>query len=163
MKNKTEIKRIGGYLHKIVQITDEKGNIVDRLIAPIMVELKPRDIAQIMAGAIVLAIPVCLTEECWTLAGTLSTIRTLLLLVGSMLVMGLYVYFNFYRNFLKDHVGEFIKRVIAIYVISGLVVATFLSLIGKFPIVDMPGIALKRVVIALLPCSMGATIVDSMK
>ncbi|MFC1589880.1 hypothetical protein ACFL42_00145 [Candidatus Omnitrophota bacterium] len=64
---KLSIKRIGGYLHKVIPIVDSTGKVVQRVIAPFMVELKPRDILQIIVGASVLAIPIGLTEEAWVL------------------------------------------------------------------------------------------------
>ena len=50
-KPKDNIKRIGGYLHRVVDIVDKTGKVAQTVIAPFMVELKPRDMLQIIVGA----------------------------------------------------------------------------------------------------------------
>ena len=44
---KCDIKRIGGYLHRVIHIADNTGKVVQTVISPFMVELKPRDILQL--------------------------------------------------------------------------------------------------------------------
>lgn len=78
-KTQYTIKRIGGYLHKVIPIMDSTGKVINTVIAPFMVELKPRDILQIIVGATILAIPVGLTEETWLLAEQLKMRNVLLL------------------------------------------------------------------------------------
>jgi len=51
------IKRIGGYLHKVIPIADSTGKILSYALKPLMVELKLRDILQILVGATILALP----------------------------------------------------------------------------------------------------------
>ena len=87
MENKPVIKRIGGYLYKIIPIADSAGKVIQHTIAPFMVELEPRDILQIIVGASVLAIPVGLIEETWILGNELPMKNVLLLSVVSILFL----------------------------------------------------------------------------
>ena len=57
-KSKHTIQRIGGYLHRIVPIVDSTGQVISHVTRPFMVEVKARDVMQMMVGASILAIPV---------------------------------------------------------------------------------------------------------
>lgn len=160
---KITIKRIGGYLHKVIQIADGTGKIVQTVVSPFMVELKPRDILQIIVGASVLAIPVGLTEETWILGRELPLKNVILLGVISVIFISCFVYFNSYRFHLKSHVAEYIKRVAATYVLSLAVVGTLLTVIGKCPWGADNILAIKRIIITAFPASMAATISDNAK
>jgi len=157
------IKRIGGYLHKVIPIVDSTGKVVQTVIAPFMVELKPRDIMQIIVGATILAIPVGLTEETWQLAEQLNVNNVLLLGGISIFFISLFVYFNFYRFHLKENAAKYIKRVLATYGLSLLVVGVLLTIIEKCPWGVDNLLAIKRIVITAFPASMAATISDTMK
>ena len=128
-----------------------------------MVELKPRDIMQIIVGASVLAIPVGFTEETWNLGERLPLNNVLALAIISMVFVALFVYFNFYRFQLKGYIFEYIKRVFAIYVIALIVVGILLTLIEKCPWGTDNIVALKRMIIVAFPCSMSAAISDTLK
>ena len=52
------LKRIGGYLHKISPLVDDTGKVVQYVTSPVMVELRNRDVLQIIIGATLLAIPI---------------------------------------------------------------------------------------------------------
>lgn len=162
-KLKYSIKRIGGYLHKVVPIVDGTGKVIHTAISPFMVELKPRDIMQIIIGATVLAIPVGLTEETWLLAEQLKMRNVLWLGILSIFFISLFVYFNFYRYNLKGYVAQYIKRVIAIYGLSLLTVGLLLTIIEKCPWGVNSLLAIKRIIITALPASMAAAISDTMK
>lgn len=157
------LERIGGYLHKVIELKDESGKIIHRIVKPVMIELKLRDILQIIVGATMLAIPVGLTEECWRLGETLPLFNSILLVIITISFISLFVYFNFYRHMLKSHKYEYIKRVLAIYILSTLIVTMFLTLIEKCPWTTDPLIAIRRIIIATLPCSMSATVSDVIK
>jgi len=162
-KVKYTIKRIGGYLHKIVPIVDNTGKVIQTVISPLMVELKPKDILQIIVGATILAIPVGLTEETWILAQQLKMRNVLLLGFVSISFISLFVYFNFYRFHLKGYFLEYIKRVIAIYGLSLIVVGFLLTIIEKCPWGVNNLLAIKRIIITAFPASMAATISDTVK
>jgi uncharacterized membrane protein len=128
-----------------------------------MVELKPRDIMQIIVGASILAIPVGFTEETWNLGARLPLNNVLALAMISLIFISLFVFFNFYRFQLRGYVFEYIKRVGAIYVISLLVVGILLTLIEKCPWGTDNIVALKRMIIVAFPSSMSAAISDTLK
>ena len=163
VKTKSTIKRIGGYLHRVIPIMDNTGKVVNTVISPLMVELTPKDILQIIVGATILAIPVGLTEETWILAQELPTRNVLFLGFVSVFFISLFVYFNFYRFYLKGHVIEYIKRVLATYGLSLIVVGLLLTIIRKCPWDVDALLALKRIIITTFPASMAATISDTIK
>ena len=162
-KTKQTIKRIGGYLHRLSPILDSTGKVVNYVTTPLMVELKPRDVMQIIVGASILAIPVGFTEETWNLGERLPLNNVLALAIISLVFIALFVYFNFYRFQLKGYVFEYIKRVVAIYVISLIIVGMLLSLIDKCPWGTDNILALKRIIIVAFPSSMSAAISDTLK
>jgi uncharacterized membrane protein len=49
--------RVGGFLKEITVIKDEKGNLLHRVVNPLMLEFHPRDVVQVMVGSAVLATP----------------------------------------------------------------------------------------------------------
>jgi uncharacterized membrane protein len=162
-KGKQTIKRIGGYLHRLSPVLDSTGKVVSYVTTPLMVELKPRDIMQIIVGASILAIPVGFTEETWNLGERLPLSNILALAIISLVFIALFVYFNFYRFQLKGFVFEYIKRVIAIYVLSLVVVGVLLTIIEKCPWGTDTMVALKRIVIVAFPSSMSAAISDTLR
>jgi len=162
-ENTPVIKRIGGYLHKVAPVLDSAGKVISYVTTPIMVELRPRDIMQIVVGASILAVPVAFTEETWKLGAELPTLNVLLLSFISISFIAAFVYFNFYRFMLKDHKREYIKRVLAIYLVSLVIVGGLLTLIMRCPWSTEPLVALKRILIVAFPASMSAAISDGIK
>ncbi len=163
VKEQIKVKRINGYLHKVVPIVDKTGKIVQHVIQPFMVELRLRDIMQIIVGASILAVPVAFTEETWNLGLLLPLKNVLLLSFLSLCFISLFVYFNFYRYNLKNHVFEYIKRVMAIYFFSMLIVGILLTIIQKCPWGQDNILALKRIIIVAFPSSMSAAVSDTIK
>lgn len=159
----TKIKRLGGYLHKIVPVVDDSGKIVQRLITPIMVEFRRRDVAQVLVGASILAIPLVYAEETWKLGLELPFRNVVIIALLSMVFIALFVYFNFYKNYLKGYVLQYLQRVFGIYFLSLVVVGVLLTLIQKCPWGVDNLLAIKRVIIIGLPASMSATVTDSLK
>ncbi len=51
------VKRIGGYLHRVVPIADKSGEIISYALKPFMVEFKPRQEAIGKTGSSVF--PLC--------------------------------------------------------------------------------------------------------
>lgn len=162
-KNNFNIKRINGYLHRVIEIADNAGKGISYVIQPIMVEFRPRDLMQVVVGSSLLAVPLAFTEETWKLGENLPLFNVILLSVLSVLFISGFVYFNFYRFMFKDHIIEFIKRVLSIYVFSLLVVGIILSLIQKCPWGIDNILALKRILIVSFPASMSAAISDTLK
>ena len=160
---KTTIKRIGGYLHRVVPIADKSGEIISYVLKPLMVEFKPRDILQVIVGSALLAIPVSLTEEAWDLGEMLPNLNILLIGAFSLGLISLFVYFNFYRFNLQGHKLSFFKRVIGTYLIAFIVVAVILTLIQKCPWGTDNLLAIKRVVVVTFPAAMSGTLSDTIK
>lgn len=160
-----EITRIGraGYLHTIIPIVDESGKIIQRIVKPLMVELQFKDIIQIFVGATLLAIPMAYTEETWKLGETLPILNVAILAALSIVFIAIFVYANFYRYYLEGFVFEYVKRVIAIYLISLFVVGFLMTVIQQCPWGIDNVLALKRIVIVALPASMSAVAADAIK
>ena len=157
------IKRIGGHLHRVVPILDDAGEVINYAVQPLMVELKPRDIAQIVIGSSILAIPVAFTGEAWELAEQLPMTNIIALAGVSLLFIACFVFFNFYRGVLKGHVFDFLKRVIATYLISAAIVALLLWIIQKAPWQTDWLLAVRRVIVVAFPACMSASLADSIK
>ncbi len=157
------VHRIGNLLHKVFPIVDNAGRVVQLVTRPLMVELKRRDIMQILIGASILSIPVGFTGEVWQLGEQLPTLNIVVLGLASIAFIALFVYFNFYRELLRPYWFEFVKRVFAIYLLSGLVVAALLSVIQVAPWGVDNLLALKRVVIVTFPASMSAALSDALQ
>jgi uncharacterized membrane protein len=162
-KPQPTIKRIGGYLHRVVPIFDSAGKAIHYVTTPIMVEFRPRDLLQVIVGASILAVPVAFTEETWRLGEKLPLLNVLGLTSLSLIFIGLFVYFNFYRRMLKEHIWEYIKRVLAIYLFSLLIVGILLTLIEQCPWGVNNLLAIKRILIVGFPASMSAAISDALK
>lgn len=127
------IRRINGYLHRVVPIADASGKIINYAIKPIMLEFNVRDILQVSIGAALFAIPVSMSEEAWNLANTLPNLNITLIAGFSIFLISIFVYFHFYKVTLKGYVFDFIKREVGTYFISMLIVAIILTLIQKCP------------------------------
>ena len=163
-KNSTkssQIHRVLGRLHRVQPIVDAAGKVIHYAILPLKVELKRKDIMQIIAGSSILAIPVAFTEEAWSLGETLPLLNVLLLGGTSLVFIAAYVYFNFYRDLFHQYWTQFIRRVLAIYFISLLVVALLLTLIQVAPWTEDFLLAAKRTIIVGFPASLSAVISDA--
>jgi len=164
IKNPDEmVKRIGGYLHRVVPIKDATGKVLNYALKPLMIEFRPRDVMQVIVGASLLSIPVCFTEEVWVLGAELPLANVIGLSILSALFIGLFVYYNFYRFNLKGHVLEFVKRIAGTYILSLVVVALLLTIINKCPWGVDNLTAIKRILIVAFPASMSAEVSDSIK
>lgn len=147
----------------MVPITDASGKLLHYVTKPLMVELKPRDIMQIIIGSTILALPVAYTEEAWNLGSELPMTNIMLLSLISLIFVALFVYFNFYRFNIKGNSFNYVKRVVATYLISILVVAVLLTVIQRCPWETDFALAIKRIIIVAFPASMSATISDVIK
>jgi uncharacterized membrane protein len=162
-KPESAVRRIGGYLHRVVPVVDGAGRILNYTLSPLMVEFRPRDMMQIVVGASMLAVPVAFTEETWNLGAQLPLANVVALSGLSLLFIALFVYFNFYRFAFKGHVFEYCKRVVAVYLFSLLVVGLILTIIQKCPWETDRLLGLKRILIVAFPASMSAAVSDTLK
>lgn len=162
IKEKSEVKRINGYLKEVVTFFDASGKPLSQVMNPLMVELKPRDILQIFVGAFLVSAPLCFTEEVWNLSVSLKKDNVFALGAISAATVALFIYLNFYRFRFRGHILEFFKRVLATYLITASSIILILVLIDKFPM-ETPYIAIKRVIIIGFPALFGAVISDYLK
>ena len=161
--SKVTIKRIGGYLHKVTPIIDSTGKVIHSIVTPFQVELKPRDLLQIIVGAYLLCVPVAFTEEVWVLSEELPMENILYIALMSVFFISCFIYYNFYRFNIKGHVFEYIKRIVATYGLSLLAVGLFLTVIMKCPWGVDNLLAIKRILLVAFPASMAATLSDTIK
>ena len=136
---------------------------LQKATSPLMVEFKIRDALQIIVGASLLAVPVAFTEETWNLGSQLPLKNVLGLAAVSLIFIGLFVYYNYYRRILKKNWMEFAKRVASTYLFSLIVVAGLLSIIQVTPWATDWVLALKRVILVAFPASMSAVVADTIK
>jgi uncharacterized membrane protein len=164
-KPKVTIHRVGvgGYLHRLVPIIDSSGKVIKSVLKPLMVELRARDVIQILVGSSILAIPIAFTEETWNLGEQLPWQNILILSIISILFIALFVYYNFYRHYLRKYIFQYIKRVVLIYFLSLLVVGILMTVINQCPWSTDWILAVKRIIIVAFPASLSATITDSIK
>jgi uncharacterized membrane protein len=156
------IRRIGQILHRITPVTDSAGKLVQYLTKPLMVELRKKDIGQILVGASLLSIPVAFTSEVWELGVQLPMINIVALVAISLAFIALFVYFNFYRDLFSEFRLEYFKRVVAIYILSAAVVGVLLTLIQVAPWGTDNVVAFKRIVLVTFPASMSAALSDTL-
>ena len=159
------VERLGrnGYLHRIIPIVDKAGNVIQRLVKPLEVEFRLRDVLQTVVGASILAIPAAYTEETWELGSDLSTTNIVGIAALSITFIATFVYHNFYKGYFAQFKTQYFIRVIATYLISLLVVATLLALIDKTPWGVDNAVAIKRIIVVGFPAAMSATVADAIK
>ena len=164
VKNKdTTVKRISGYLHRVIPISDKSGKIISYALKPMLCEFKTRDALQVMIGASILAMPVCLTEEAWTLGEQLPMKNVIYIALASLVLISIFVYYNFYKTTFKEFKFHFFLRVISTYLISLAVVALILMILNKFPWETDRILAIKSVILVAFPASLGGTLSDMIK
>ena len=157
------VKRVGGYLHRFVPVVDSTGKIVDYIAKPLMIELKPRDIFQIIIGASMMALPLSFTEETWRLSEELPMGNIISLTVIGFVLMALFVYFNFYRHELRGNLGRYLIRLLAIFFISHAIVAVLLTILMKAPWQSDLLLAIRRVLLIAFPAQLTASVSDVLK
>lgn len=157
------VERIHGQLHGVHTILDKTGKEIHRVVQPLMVEMRIRDVAQLVVGACVLAIPVAFTEEVWVLGQQLPATNIVGITITSIVFLSIFAYFIFYQDHLRGHEWQFLLRVSTAYLVTFGVAALLLTLFDKCPWAADPTTALKRVVLVTFPASFSATVVDSLQ
>jgi uncharacterized membrane protein len=121
-----------------------------------------RDVTEIMVGSCLLAFPVSVTEEVWTISETLPFSRALYLLIWSVIFIAFFTYHRYFNGCLKGHVGRFVIRVCAVYFITMICSTTIVLAVKQLMTAETAIIAIKRVIIVSFPASFAATVVDGM-
>lgn len=160
-KYEKQIHRIDGQLYETIIIKDDEGKRVQQFDIPLKVELKIQDVLEIIVGASILAVPVAFTEEVWNMGDDLGWFNIALLNMVALLFLGGFMYYKNYRKHLAMYRGEFYKRLISTYLLSIIIVALLLTIVGKCPWLSDFDLALKRVLIGSFPAAMSATVTDS--
>lgn len=155
------IRKLGGRLHRVVPVLDSAGRLIQYAVSPLKVELRQKDVLQVIVGASLFAVPVGFTEEIWGLASSLPTLNIAAVASLSLILVATYVHFNFYRGLLREHLGSYLMRVAVIYLLSLSIVAIFLTLIDRAPWLTDPLLATKRVLLVGFPATMSAAISDA--
>lgn len=119
------------------------------------------DAGQVTIGAFALAVPISFSEEAWNLGDTLPMINLLLVFILSISFLGLFTYGSVFQGNIRYRVPVFIFRIVIAYLLAAFVVSLVLLSLNKFPIIDEPLLAFKRLILITMPASMGAIIVDS--
>jgi len=145
---------------EIIHHSHEKLLALQKLIH---LEFHLKDVLQVIIGASILAIPVGFTEETWKLGESLPLLNVMGFLILSLLFISIFVYYNYYINHLEKHWDEFIKRALATYMFSFIVVAVVLTLIQRTPWSTDWILAFKRIVLVTFPASMSASVADMIK
>lgn len=118
------------------------------------------DISQIAIGAFAFAVPISFSEEAWRLGETLPVFNLLILLFLSVGFLSFYAYENVFQANIKKRCFVFVFRIFIAYLIAAFVVSLILMGLDKFPILEDPSLALRRMIVIAMPASMGAIIVD---
>jgi len=141
---------------------NNKG-VIQTLVKPIIPDFKLKDVLQVAIGASILAVPVGFTEETWGLGSSLPTANVLGLLFLSVLFISMFTYYQYHRSAEGKHIHLLLKRIVATYVFSFVVVAIILGLIQRTPWSTDALLAFKRIVIVTFPASMSAAFADTLK
>ncbi|MBU2575866.1 DUF2391 family protein [Patescibacteria group bacterium] len=169
--DQTPIDSISNTIKNVISLPAEVGQAVRKEISefllkattPLRTEFRPKDLLQVIIGASILAVPVGFTEEVWNLGGTLPTKNIVILAIISLVFIGAFVYYSYYRRKFMRHIGEYIKRVLSTYFFSLVVVAVLLTIIEVTPWSTDLVLAIKRVILVSFPASMSAVVADTIK
>jgi uncharacterized membrane protein len=162
LKNvKKTTHRIDGQLYETFIISDDMGKELQNINVPLKVELKIRDILEVIVGASILSIPVAFTEEVWNMGDDLHWMNIIALSAVSLLFLGSFIYYTSYLKRLELFRKEYYKRIFFTYFLSILVVGLLLFIVDKAPWFTDFDIALKRTIIGAFPASMSATVTDN--
>ncbi len=120
------------------------------------------DASQIAIGAFALAVPISFTEEAWQLGDTLPPTNLVLIFLLSIGFLTFFTYGSVFQANVRERVVVFIFRIAAAYIVAAIVVACVLISLNKFPLLSEPELALRRLIVIVMPASMGAIIVDGL-
>jgi uncharacterized membrane protein len=155
------VYRLKGQLYESFIIRDDVGNEVQRVNLPLKVELKIRDVLEIVVGSCILAVPIAFTEEVWDLGESLEWGNIIVLSCVSLFFLGSFIYFAAYRRHIKLYRYEYLKRVFTTWVLSVIIVGLLLTIVNESPWISDFDLALKRTLIGAFPASMSATVTDN--
>jgi uncharacterized membrane protein len=124
-------------------------------------ETQLKDVAQIVIGAGMLALPVSMSEDTWDIAKTLPLGNVVGIVCASILLIAGFVYAAYFCGRFREHWRLFLLRTLSIYGLTVIVSWATLIAIDQAHWFTDPGFALRQMVLVALPASFAATIVDS--
>ena len=125
-------------------------------------QLRPRDLAELAAGAVMMAFPIAVTEEVWNLGSELSLLRVGVIALGSILAIAVLIWALFQHGHPPEERQHFVRRVVVAYGFALGLSALILLAIDRLELLTDPILGLKRTVLVTLPASFAATAVDSL-
>jgi uncharacterized membrane protein len=142
----------------------KRADLLRSLVSPIIPRFTQKDMLQVVIGASILAVPVGFTQETWDLGGVLPLRNILGLLALTVIFISMFTHYQYHHRAQVKMRGEFLKRVFFTYAFSFLIVALILSLIhqGFFSPDVSHLLAFKRTVIVTFPCSLSASLADTL-
>jgi len=147
----------------LIQRKQNKRVAFEKIMEPIKTRFGIKNVMQGVVGAVLLAIPIGLTEETWSLGETLPLWNIIIILILSLGFTGIFAYRNFSRNVPNFYWIDLVKRVFWNYVIAFVVVAILLLIIQRAPWSTDWLLAFKRTVLVAFPSSLSATIASNLK
>lgn len=126
--------------------------------------IRLEDIAQLVFGSSILAVPVAYTEETWRIGSQLHSFNVFLIFLLSITLIAIAIFHTGYHaKHKKLNILKYSKRVFLTYIIIFITVAIFLTLIARAPWVLDPIVAAKRCIIISLPASISGVAADLIK
>lgn len=124
------------------------------------------DVAQQIVGAFILSAPISVTQEVWQLAQHLTPLRLSIIVLMTVVVTTLILYYTRFQKVAMEEVGEtpIPKRLLSLFVISYGVTASVLWILGVIgiEIVD-PYWSIKLVIFVGFFSSIGAAAADILR
>ena len=132
------------------------------------------DVAQQIFGAVILATPLSVTEEVWTLAKELDPLRLVMFVILSIIVVTIIIYYTKFQRVAKEAIGgefdTFIagktyipKRLVSLFLISYSITWFILWLFGIMNHVADPAWSFKIFIFVSFFASAGAATADILK
>ena len=128
-----------------------------------MMKFRWHDVAEILVGASVLAIPVAYTEEVWVLGEQLPWPNVWAVVASSVGFVALFVYFIYYKEKMERDKWHSLLCVMAGHGLTLLIAAVTLLMVQNCPWGSDPASALKRVIPVGYPASFSVIVLDSLR
>jgi uncharacterized membrane protein len=119
------------------------------------------DLGEIAVGACIVAFPVAMTDEVWTLSAELSIYRVLTFAIISIALLSAVVFMVHRHDQFPLSQRALVVRVTMTYSVTLLISMLLLFGIDRIDLLQEPLVAIKRVIIVTFPASFAATAVDS--
>ena len=114
---------------RVKRISDDTATF-KKAMEPSKTKFGVKHVLQAIVGATLLAIPIGFTEETWRLGETLPLWNIFIIMIISLFFIAIFVYRNFSRNIPNFYWIDMIKRIVVIYILSFLIVAIILAMVG---------------------------------